>query len=99
MTTTPQESSDSGNKSKLFDWIAGFEVIFNSISEEMDGFSWKIVGFVNQPKGNKQKANNDLFEYEFIDQHGCGYGCDDCYYGNIYYPLPDGRYLKIEYYS
>ena len=95
MTIISQESSDSGNKSKLYDWIAGFEVIFNSISEEVDGFYWKIVGFVDQPKGNKQKADNDLFEYEFVDQHGC----EDCYYGNIYYPLPDGRYLKIEYYS
>jgi len=44
---------------------------------------------------SKQESEHPLFKFEYIEQHiGCA---DDDYWGNMFYELPNGKYLKIGY--
>lgn len=86
----------TSSESKLIGLLAGFEPLFNALKEHItDGAThWSIEGFVDKPEGKKQESDCHLFKHEWVDQSSA-YPCDDCYEGNMYFPLPDGRYLKV----
>lgn len=89
----PPEKKD---RFTLIHSIAGFELIFNALEKHIREGSthWSIEGFVDKPEGKKQPSDCEFFDVEWVDQ-GSSYPCDDCFEGHIYFPVPDGRYLKI----
>ena len=63
--------------------------------------------YVWKPKGTKQEFEDECYDdiptaykfltYEYCDQwRNGGYSGDD-YAGHIYYPLPDGKFMKVYY--
>lgn len=67
----------------------------------------ELYEIVDNPVGDKQEYNDLFLEetpdeykfitYEYVDQQvNGGYSGDD-YAGYIYYPLPDGKFMKVYY--
>jgi hypothetical protein len=58
----------------------------------------KFMGFpkiVDAPKGTRQASDSLIWDYEYVDQ-SCGISGDD-YHGTMYFPLPNGKYLSVEF--
>lgn len=55
---------------------------------------WLIEWIVDSPKWEKQECEY-FFWYEYVDQ-SC-WICGDDYYGDMYYPLNDGKFIKVNY--
>jgi len=87
-----------GQKVNVGPFVSGFEELFNALKEslEHDVSWWRIIGFVDEPKGDCQPSDCKYFEYEFCDQR-CGGPDGDMCDGDIYFPLPDGRFLMVNY--
>lgn len=74
-----------------------YEVMFNKIIENAkeDGMQIYFPKIVTIPKGNKQDSEIDIFDHEYVNQKtGC---CGDDYYGEIYYPIGNGKYLEVSF--
>lgn len=67
----------------------------------------ELYEIVNNPKGTKQKFDDEYLEdmpkkfkylkFEYCDQQCNGGYIGDEYYGYVYYPLPNGQYMKVWY--
>lgn len=71
------------------------ESIINFLQEiinHLDGWHIELCAIENEPSGNKQKSDCDLFEHEWVEQHGS----DDHFYGFMWFPIGE-KYLKIYY--
>lgn len=68
------------------------KIIDNAKEDGMNIFFPRIVDF---PKGTKQDSDIDIFDHEYVSQK-TGTCCDD-YYGEVYYPLSNGKYLEVSY--
>lgn len=73
-----------------------FLEVFDAIKSLMiqDVSYWRIVEVVEKPVGKKQGCDSDLFDHEYVYQRA---NYDDDYYGSIYLPIGDGRYIQVEY--
>ncbi len=67
----------------------------------------ELYEIVDKPKGTKQEFEDECYDdiptaykfltYEYCDQwRNGGYSGDD-YAGHMYYPLPDGKFMKVYY--
>lgn len=62
---------------------------------------------VDKPKGGKQEYNSEYIEeisekypfltYEYVDQFVNGGYSGDNFEGDIYYPLPNGQFMRVPY--
>ena len=64
----------------------------------------KQYNIVDYPKGDKQELEGDIDEkyklfltHEFCNQTTNGGYTGDEYAGELYYPLPNGKYMEISY--
>lgn len=71
------------------------EIIFNKIVADAkeQGIQIFFPKIVYVPKGSRQDSEINIFDHEYVNQQK-GYSCDN-YYGEIYYPLEDGKYLEV----
>lgn len=70
----------------------------NAISEEMQDCSYLCFPtIVDEPKGKRQDADTDFFDHVFVDQ-SCGIAGDD-WHGTVYFPIPNGKYIAVEFSS
>lgn len=60
--------------------------ILEELREDLGSVSYE--GIVEIPKGEKQKSDLDMFEFEYVDQKCHSYECD-AFYGSIYLPIDD----------
>ena len=68
--------------------------LFRSIVTELyESENWENLRFVDKPTGTHQ-GEHRCFGRLWVDQY-CEY--EDCYSGYCYVQLPDGRYLKWNY--
>lgn len=74
-----------------------------TLLEDMEGADWTIDKIVFGQKvieddTNYLKVDNSLYEEQdnFYIRQCTGY-CEDDYYGVIFYPINDNKYLKINY--
>jgi len=84
-----KEVFDELEKSLCKDFLLDIK---NCIKDCDGGYDLKIV---NKPRGSFQKENYDFIKHIYVDQ-SCGY-CEDDYYGEVYIPLPDNKYLQFSY--
>jgi hypothetical protein len=72
-----------------------FEIVFNKIIEDAkeQGMQIFFPRIVSVPKGSKQESEIDIFDHEYVNQQAGYYGDD--FYGEIYYPIGDGKYLEV----
>lgn len=66
--------------------------IYECIEECEGGFDFEIV---EKPKGDSQEEYYRFIKHIWVDQ-SCGV-CGDDYYGEVYIPLPDNKYLQFSY--
>lgn len=64
------------------------------LSEDSRDFG--IVGIVSESevKGYRQSSDCEIFDHEFVDQRAM---YDDDYFGEIYFPIGNGEYIKARY--
>ena len=78
------------------------ETVITEIIEGMreDCHSVCIIGIVNaeQVKGQRQDCDIPMFDHEVVDQHTAAYA-EDSFYGNVYFPLPSGKYIQVHFYT
>jgi len=69
------------------------KIIFDEIIRlaKEDGAQIYFPEIVDSPLGRKQDCDSKVFDHEYIVQNGS----EDNYYGYIYYPINDGKYLKV----
>ncbi|MDU1095115.1 MAG: hypothetical protein E7A11_14460 [Clostridium sp.] len=75
-----------------------------TLIEDMEGISWSIVKIVEGEKVVEDDTNylkveeGNIYEEQdnFYIKQWTGY-CEDDYYGVIYYPIKDNKYLEIRY--
>lgn len=77
--------------------VADLERLLHEIGEYLseDCIAVYFPKIVDKPKGVRQSSDLELFDHEYVDQHS-GIGEDD-YYGTMYFPLPSGKYLSVDY--
>lgn len=66
--------------------------IHDCINDCEGGYDFIIV---DKPCGDFQEENYDFIKHIYVDQ-SCGY-CGDDYYGEVYIPLPNNKYLQFSY--
>jgi hypothetical protein len=64
-------------------------------SGKEDGATLYFPTIVDVPKGKKQNSDISIFDHEYVNQEEdfCGN-----IFGDMYYPLEDGKYLKVIYF-
>ena len=88
----------SKNYKDIFSELAGmvcedFIKDINDCIEDCEGgFDFKIVDL---PCGDRQVENYEFIKHIYVDQ-SCGI-CGDDYYGEVYIPLPEDKYLQFSY--
>jgi len=88
----------SKNVKEIFSELAGMvceefvKDIKDCITDCEGGYDFEIVDL---PRGDKQTENYSFIKHIYIDQ-SCGC-CGDDYYGEVYIPLPDNKYLQFSF--
>jgi hypothetical protein len=74
--------------------VIDFETILNKIIDNAkeDGMNILFPKIVDTPKGKKQDSEIDIFDHEYVSLKCC-----NDYYGEVYYPLSNGKYLEVSY--
>lgn len=74
--------------------VIDYETILNKIIDNAkeDGMNILFPKIVDAPKGKKQDSEIDIFDHEYVSQKCC-----DDYYGEVYYPIGNGKYLEVSY--
>ena len=78
---------------------------FGFVNEE--GPIENLYKIVDEPEGDKQEYNDTFLEnipdeykfitHEYVDQYQNGGYTGDDFAGYVYYPLPDGKFMKVHY--
>lgn len=72
-----------------------WKIYINAIKKLWEDLEYyKIEWIVNIPKWDKQDCDY-FFDYEYVDQ-SC-WICWDDFYWDIYYPLNDWNFIKVNY--
>lgn len=76
--------------------VNDFVVVFQHIKEimEHDCHYWRIYEITDKPEGDRQETIG-IFDHEYVDQT-CGISGDD-YSGSMYFPVGDGRYIRVQF--
>lgn len=96
---------------KLYDYLLKTELEDPFRCWHIEDFEYFGYEIVDKPLGDKQKfchdaadENGELMdvpeEFKYIDHEYCEQHCGVCgddYYGDLYFPLPSGKYLKCHY--
>lgn len=69
----------------------GFTFVVNFLKDYKECECHDIISICDKPRGQKQSDYWGASKEVFVDQH-CE--IEDSYYGHIYFPLKDGKYLK-----
>lgn len=74
----------------------GLLLILTKILEaaEESGTTLFFPKIVDEPKGNLQNSDVDIFDHMYIDQVAVGLG-GDSFSGSCFYPLSNGKYLEV----
>ena len=96
MAKLEDQKKHCGSASGSIAVVSCFVQVFEAIKTEMqDDFTyWQIVEVVDTPKGEYQSSPSELFEHEYIDQRQIGPE-GDSFTGSIYFPVGDGRYIRV----
>lgn len=100
MTNKTDERVNDEFLDKLFSFL-------KRINEDESGACFGAEGYliVDEPLGTKQDIDPKLelpkeyafLIHEYCDQWRNGGYSGDSFAGDLYYPLPNGKYMKIEY--
>lgn len=63
---------------------------------DVDFADFMPLEIVDKPKGGEQEEDYVHMHHIYVNQSGPGMSGDD-YHGEVYIPLPDGKYLMIQY--
>lgn len=85
------------NKTYWTKYVKRIKKLFKEFDQDDNYLStYTIQWVVDQPSFWAKKQRCDYwFEFEYVDQR-TGYECDD-YYGTMYYPLPDWKFISVSY--
>lgn len=72
-----------------------FKKLCEFMFQDGSAYCFEIVDKPGTSLKNKQKEDGYWFKYSYVDQHR-GHGEDD-YYGKIWIPLPNGKFLQFSY--
>ena len=91
---------------KLYDYLLKTELEDHFRTWLMDDYDYFGYEIVDEPLGDKQDFNHEALdekeEFKYIDHEYCdqqvnGGVCGDEYSGDLYFPLPSGKYLRCHY--
>ena len=104
---------ENGTKEQRIDFLLKTELEECFRYWGMDEYEYYGYEIVDEPSGVKQSFDHETLDekeeliempeefkyidHEYCDQH-CGI-CGDDYSGNLYFPLPSGKYLRCHYES
>lgn len=66
------------------------------IDDMSDCTQWGIAEIVDEPAGEKQDSYIDAcpFSHRYVNQSQNG---DDSFFGDVYYPIDNGKYIRAWY--
>lgn len=71
--------------------IDRLQIVLETLRRDFQHVS--IVGFTDEPKGDKQESDVPGFNYEWVDQT-CGI-CGDDFQGNVYFEMESGLFVDV----
>lgn len=95
---TEEAERHAKNQKEIFDILKEtlcddfIKDIYECVEECDGGYDFKIV---DNPCGDFQEEGWDFIKHIYVDQ-SCGV-CGDDYYGEVYIPLPENKYLQFSY--